>query len=97
MERSAATPREPLGEQGNSQNRLAENEAKKRVADAPASTAPPPCSPSGAAANERRCRFCGAVVHEEDGWWLDENGDQVCEDEEGAFGPHDVEEVEANG
>ena len=46
-------------------------------------------------APERRCIHCGAVVHEEDGWWLDENGDQVCEDSEGEFGPHEVEALDA--
>ena len=41
-------------------------------------------------APEIRCAHCQTVIHEEDGWWLDEYDDLTCwgNDGEDDLGPH---------
>jgi hypothetical protein len=42
------------------------------------------------AAPEIRCAHCQTVIHEEDGWWLDEYDDLTCWGDGGEddLGPH---------
>ena len=42
-----------------------------------------------------RCAFCGRPITEEDDWWIDDEGDLVCEGPDGSLGPHQPGEPDA--